>query len=40
MRAAVRAASQLPGRAPTVELHVNKKSDDYDDDETGFDISC
>ena len=37
MRAAMRAASQLPGREPTDDddndaLHVNKKSD-YDDDE-------
>ena len=38
MRSAMRAASQLPGRGPTVVdmalyLHVNQKSDDDDDDE-------
>ena len=37
VRSAMRAASQLPGRGPTVVdmapiLHVNKKSDDDDDD--------
>ena len=37
MRSAMRAASQLPGRGPTVVdmaplyLHVNQKSDDDDD---------
>ena len=30
VRSAMRAASQLPGRGPTV-VHVNKKSDDDDD---------
>ena len=39
MRSAMRAASQLPGRGPTVVdmalfLHVNQKPDD-DDDRTG-----
>ena len=38
VRSAMRAASQLPGRGPTVVdiplyLHVNKKSDDDDDDD-------
>ena len=37
VRSAMRAASQLPGRGPTVVdmapiLHVNQKSDDDDDD--------
>ena len=38
VRSAMRAASQLPGRGPTVVemslyLHVNQKSDDDDDDD-------
>ena len=34
MRSAMLAASQLPGRGPTVvDMHVNKKSDDVDHDD-------
>ena len=43
MRSAMRAASQLPRRGPTVVdmyLHVNKKSDDVVDDDDDDDDLC